>query len=54
MKLKVLAKEMARNNGGDLDKARQEYQQRRIEAKIHSFEYIFLKKYKEVNENVNG
>jgi len=42
---------MARNNGGDIDKARQELEQRRIEVKIHSFEYIFLKKYKEVKEN---
>jgi hypothetical protein len=51
MKLKALAKVYARNNGGDIDKARRILEERRREVKIHNFEYVFLKNFKEVKVN---
>lgn len=48
--LKKLAKCLARDNGGNVNEARKELEQRNKDLEKHDFEYVFKKyKSKEVN-----
>jgi len=51
MKLKVLAKAMARNNGGDVERARELIEQRRRDIERFNYERAFIKDLRRVKEN---
>lgn len=56
MKLKVLAKVLARNNGGNIEEARKRLEQRKRYIEMFSYEDAFerdKKYFKEVNESEN-
>jgi len=51
MKLKVLAKALARSNGGDVEKAREVLEQRRRDIERFNYEVAFKKDNRRVKEN---
>jgi hypothetical protein len=51
MKLKVLAKALAKANGGDIEKERELLEQRRRDIERFNYEVAFKKDYRRVKEN---
>lgn len=54
MKSKVLAKAIAKSNGGDIERARELVEQRRRDIERFNYERAFIKDSRRDKENVNS